>query len=76
MRLLPEEAIDVRPGTRGNATISSGAADAIAYGTLCLANADLVTRFRLDAPLNKADPATFYGGGEEGYTDYLFLDQD
>ena len=25
------------------------------------------------APLNPPDPATFYGGGEKGYTDYPFL---
>lgn len=60
---------------RANAAIASGAADAIAFGTLFLANPDLVTRFRLDAPLNEADPATFYGGDARGYTDYPLLDE-
>jgi N-ethylmaleimide reductase len=60
---------------RATAAIASGAADAIAFGTLFLANPDLVTRFRLDAPLNEADPATFYGGDAHGYTDYHLLDE-
>ncbi len=58
---------------RGNARIAAGEADAIAYGTLFLANPDLPERFRIDAPLNEADPQTFYGGGAEGYTDYLAM---
>lgn len=60
---------------RANAAIASGAADAVAFGTLFLANPDLVERFRRDAPLNEANPDTFYGGGAEGYTDYPTLDQ-
>ena len=35
-----------------------------------LANPDLADRWRRGLPLNDADPATFYGGGAEGYTDY------
>ncbi|MEW2807945.1 hypothetical protein AB0929_12640 [Streptomyces massasporeus] len=31
---------------------------------------DLVERLRAGAPLNTPDPATFYGGGVAGYTDY------
>lgn len=61
---------------RANAAIASGAADAVAFGTLFLANPDLVTRFRRDAPLNEPDPATFYGGDEHGYTDYPSLDPE
>ena len=30
-------------------------------------------RFRVDAPLNVADPSTFYTEGAEGYTDYPFM---
>lgn len=60
---------------RANAAIASGAADAVAFGSLLLANPDLVTRFRLDAPLNAADRATFYGGDARGYTDYPLLDE-
>jgi hypothetical protein len=38
-----------------------------------LVSRDLVERFRRGAPLNAGDPATFYGGGEKGYTDYPTL---
>ncbi|MBE0494110.1 MAG: alkene reductase [Thiomicrospira sp.] len=55
------------------AAIKSGVADAIAFGRSYIANPDLVERLRLDAPLNKPDPSTFYGGGAEGYIDYPFL---
>jgi len=58
----------------GSERIESGNADAIAYGTLFLANPDLPRRFQEGAPLNEADPSTFYGGTEKGYTDYPFLD--
>jgi N-ethylmaleimide reductase len=58
---------------RGNAAIASGHADVIAYGVPFIANPDLVERYKTDAPLNKADSNTFYGGAEKGYTDYPFL---
>lgn len=38
-----------------------------------IANPDLVERLRRDAPFNKWDTATFYGGGKHGYTDYPTL---
>jgi N-ethylmaleimide reductase len=50
--------------------VAFGRADAIAFGVPFIANPDLVRRLREDAPLNAADRATFYGGGERGYTDY------
>lgn len=56
--------------TRGDTVLSTGAADLVAFGTLYIANPDLPERFALNAPLNQADPTTFYGGGEKGYTDY------
>ena len=59
---------------RGNAAIASGHADAVAYGVPFIANPDLVERFRINAPLNEADPASFYGGSEKGYIDYPFLE--
>ncbi len=58
--------------SRAQATLRSDAADLIAFGTPFLANPDLVRRYRDNLPLNAADPATFYGGGEAGYTDYPF----
>lgn len=51
-------------------TLASGQADAIAFGRLFIANPDLVERIAGGLPLNAYDRATFYGGGERGYTDY------
>jgi N-ethylmaleimide reductase len=53
--------------------ISSGYADLVAFGVPFIANPDLVERFKRNANLNQADPATFYGGNAKGYTDYPFL---
>jgi len=50
-------------------------ADLIAFGRKFLANPDLPERFRSRAPLNADDPATYYGGGAKGYTDYPTLAQ-
>jgi hypothetical protein len=36
-------------------------------------NTHVVERLRSDAPLNEVDPATLYGGGALGYTDYPAL---
>ncbi|NDC34203.1 MAG: alkene reductase [Synechococcaceae bacterium WB9_2_112] len=56
-----------------NAAIAAGALDAVAFGTGFLANPDLPERFRQGAPLNQADPASFYSPGPAGYTDYPTL---
>jgi N-ethylmaleimide reductase len=58
---------------RAEEVITEGLADAVAFGQLYIANPDLVERFKLYAPLNEPDPATFYGGNEKGYTDYPVL---
>ncbi|WNK19978.1 alkene reductase [Halomonas piscis] len=58
---------------RAEQIINAGIADAVAIGRSYIANPDLVERFRQRAALNEPDTATFYGGGEEGYTDYPFL---
>ncbi len=50
--------------------LRSGWADTVAFGIPYISNPDLVERFRAGAPLAEADPATFYGGGARGYTDY------
>ena len=55
------------------ATLEAGAADAVAFGQLFIANPDLPARFKLDAPLNTPDPSTFYAQGPKGYTDYPAL---
>ena len=55
---------------RGRAAIDSGLADLIGFGVPFIANPDLAARLENGWPLNEADQATFYGGGEQGYTDY------
>jgi len=57
------------------AAINSGRADAVAFGQLFIANPDLPERFKLSAPLNAPDPATFYAQGPKGYTDYPYLER-
>ena len=47
--------------------------DLVAFGRPFISNPDLVRRLREDAPLATPDQATFYGGGEHGYTDYPTL---
>ncbi len=56
-------------------TVENGDADLIAFGRPYIANPDLAKRLERDAPLNKGDSGTYYGGGENGYTDYPFLEE-
>lgn len=56
------------------AILDDDLADAVAVGRLFLANPDLPRRWATGAELNEPNPATFYGGGAEGYTDYPFLE--
>ena len=49
--------------------------DIVAYGVPYLANPDLTERYAHNAELNAPDQATFYGGGEKGYTDYPTLEK-
>ncbi|MBP2551677.1 N-ethylmaleimide reductase [Neorhizobium galegae] len=55
--------------------IAEGKADLIAFGRPFIANPDLVERLQLGASLNQIDPATIYGGGAAGYTDYPRLSE-
>ncbi|KQM13377.1 alkene reductase [Novosphingobium sp. Leaf2] len=50
--------------------LANGEADLIAFGRPFIANPDLVERLQNGAPLAEIDPATLYGGGAAGYTDY------
>ena len=50
--------------------IQSGLAELESYGQMILANPDFPERVKTEAPLNSADPTTYYGGGVKGYTDY------
>ena len=53
--------------------LDNNEADLIAFGVPYIANPDLLERFETDAPLNKPNPALFYGTGAAGYTDYPAL---
>lgn len=56
-----------------NAVLAAGRADLVAFGVPFIANPDLPARYLAGAPLNAADPTTFYGGNAKGYTDYPFM---
>jgi len=58
---------------KANTLLSKGFIDAAAFGRPYIANPDLAHRLKLNAPLNEINPATLYGGAEEGYTDYPAL---
>jgi len=52
------------------ARLKQGQADLLAFGRPFIANPDLVERLKIGAPLASFNPATLYGGGAAGYTDY------
>jgi N-ethylmaleimide reductase len=55
---------------RGARLIEANLADLIAFGRPYIANPDLPERIANGWPLNAVNPATVYGGAEEGLTDY------
>lgn len=55
------------------AVLSSGAADAVAFGRVYIANPDLAERFACGAGLNALNASTIYSADETGYTDYPAL---
>ncbi|BBM01963.1 alkene reductase [Microbulbifer sp. GL-2] len=50
--------------------LQAGNGDIFGFGRPFIANPDLPARIRNEWPLNQVDPATMYGGTDEGYTDY------
>lgn len=50
--------------------LNEGKADLFAFGRPFISNPDLVERLKTGAPLAQLNPATLYGGGAAGYTDY------
>jgi len=54
----------------GNKIVADGLADLVSFATPFIANPDLVNRFEYSLPLAVADQATYYTGGEKGFTDY------
>jgi 2,4-dienoyl-CoA reductase-like NADH-dependent reductase (Old Yellow Enzyme family) len=66
-----------RPGRtleEAGADVATGVADLEAYGQMVLANPDFVSRLITGAPMNEANPATYFGGDAQGYTDYPDLE--
>ena len=57
-------------GEEAAQAVAAGQLDAVAFGVPFLANPDLPERLRIGAPLNAANPKTFYTEGPVGYTDY------
>jgi N-ethylmaleimide reductase len=53
--------------------LTSGDADAVAFGQWFIANPDLPERLKRNAPLNETRPDKFYSPTAEGYTDYPAL---
>lgn len=50
--------------------LTTGWADAVAFGRLFIPNPDLAERIRRGGPYRVPDRETFYGGGAEGYTEF------
>lgn len=63
-----------RPIEQAGADVASGLADLEAYGQMVLANPDFMARLITGAPMNEANPATYFGGDARGYTDYPDLE--
>ncbi|MHC1481003.1 alkene reductase [Frateuria aurantia] len=55
---------------RAQWVLRQGYADLVAFGRPYVANPDLPRRLAEDLPLASLDPATLFGGGAAGYTDY------
>ncbi len=55
---------------RATTRIAAGEVDLVSFGRPFISNPDLPDRFRNGIPLAALDPATLYGGGAKGYTDY------
>lgn len=75
-RLLSTGFSEVTDVATAQRVVRTGEADLVAVGREFIANPDLVRRWREGAPLNEADPSTYYGGDARGYTDYPFLDDE
>ncbi|MBI5110808.1 MAG: alkene reductase [Rhodovulum sp.] len=55
---------------RGEAILSAGLADLVAFGRPFIANPDLPRRFAEGLPLSAFEGATLFGGDAHGYTSY------
>lgn len=66
--IIANEALDK---TQAESLLQRGEADAVAFGNLYIANANLVERLRSNQTLNEVVRETIYAEGAAGYTDYL-----
>ncbi|MNZ81943.1 N-ethylmaleimide reductase [compost metagenome] len=57
-------------GARARTALQAGWADMIGFGRPFVANPDLPNRLRHGYPWAQHDPATLFGGAEQGLTDY------
>lgn len=64
-----------RPREQIGNDVINGAADLEAYGQMVLANPDFVERVKANAPFNEANRNAYFGGTEQGYTDYPTLSE-
>lgn len=55
------------------ALLQEGAADLVGFGRHFISNPDLISKMQQNVQLVEPDYATFYAAGEQGYTDYSFL---
>ena len=60
---------------KAQSLIEAGVIDAAAFGRDYIANPDLAQRIEKGVAFNEQHPATFYGGGAKGYTDYPFMSE-
>ena len=67
------DAEPMAPHEAARDAVDDAGADLVSLGRAWLANPDLLDRIRREGRYNQADPATFYGGSAEGYTDYAPL---
>ncbi|SHN29379.1 N-ethylmaleimide reductase [Pseudomonas asturiensis] len=58
-----------------NSRVNDGSVDLVAFGRPFISNPDLTERLKAGAPLTPMNPATLYGGGAAGYTDYPTMAQ-
>lgn len=56
-----------------NLAVQGGHADLVAFGRPYISNPDLKERLERGLALAEPDRSTFYGGGQQGYTDYPAL---